>query len=224
MDEDGVPNDEDHRIAGEEPLGDGSIAAQGGDPGSESGMEFLPDSGEFPRDSLENVLGGFDSLAERFHGVSELEPLGPDLELAEGGGGGEPEVAVHVHDLVVSKEGEEGAAGPFSVELEAVEEVEELELVGAAVEDVAELDGDGVSSGPTEGASVDDSGEGEGLEGLVEVSVEVADGEEAGRGGVAGLGRRSRRRVLGEEEAGDGEVDEGVDEGGDIERDLFAEI
>lgn len=167
-------------------------------------------------------------MAERFHGVSELEPISPDLELAEGGRGDVPEVAVHVHDLVVSEEGEEGAAGPFGFELEAVEEVEELELVGAAVEDVAELDGDGVSSGPPEGAGINDSGERKGLEGLVEVSVEVADGEEAGRGGVAGLGRRSRRRrgfrvrVLGEEEAGGGEVDEGVDEGGDIERYLFA--
>lgn len=133
VNEDGVPNDEDRRIAGEEPLGDRSIGAQGGDPGAESGMEFLPDSGEFPRDSPENVFGGFDSLAERFHGVSELEPISPDLELAEGGRGDVPEVAVHVHDLMVSEEGEEGAAGPFGFELEAVEEVEELELVGTAV-------------------------------------------------------------------------------------------
>lgn len=226
VNEDRVPDDEDHGIGGKEPPGDRPFGAQGGNPGAESRMEFRPNSGEFVRDSTENVSGGFDSIAEGFHGISDLEPIGPDLELAEGGGGDKLEVALDVHDLVVSEEGEEGAAGAVGVDLEAVEEVEELELVGAAVEDVTDLDGDGVAAGPSEGATVDDSGEGEGLEGLFEVSVQVADGEEAGRGRVVGLeGRRGvfRVRVLREEEAGDGEVDECVDEGGEMERNFSAE-
>lgn len=88
---------------------------------------------------------------------------------------------------MVAEEGEERAAGAGSIELEFLEEVEEFDLVGASVKDVADLDGNGVSADPTVGI-VDEAGEGEGLLGLLEVTVEVANGDESGRGRIAGLG------------------------------------
>lgn len=54
---------------------------------------------------------------------------------------------------------EQGDEAPIGLDLEAVEEVNELELVAAAVEDVADLNGGGGGGGgPAEGEGVDEGG------------------------------------------------------------------
>lgn len=47
-----------------------------------------------------------------------------------------------------------------------MEKVDEADLITTAVEDVADLDGDGGAAGPAKGEGVNEAGEGEGLEGF----------------------------------------------------------
>jgi len=61
---------------------------------------------------------------------------------------GEAKIAGDVHDLAVAEDGEERAAAGLDKQREVAEEVEEAELVPAAVEDVAELHGEGGPPGP----------------------------------------------------------------------------
>ncbi|KAK3414430.1 hypothetical protein EUGRSUZ_H00293 [Eucalyptus grandis] len=107
---------------------------------------------------------------------------------------------------------------PGRFPLQFLEKVQDLELVAAAVEDVADLDDGGGAAGPST-LGVDEAGEGEGLLGLGEVAVEVADGDDAVGSGVERLQRRRRLARA----AADGEVNEGVDEGGEELRDPIAD-
>ncbi|KAG6478308.1 hypothetical protein ZIOFF_061744 [Zingiber officinale] len=183
-----------------------SARPQGSDPGTESLPEFL----FYPREGLGDALEGVSRRIEA--GVQALPcyagavPEGPTLELVEASTGDVAEVALGVHDFMVPVENVEGASGARSPELEAVEVVEKAELIVTAVEDVADLDGDDIPAGPASGGGVDEAGEREGLEGLVEISVKVSDGDEAGRGGDAGGGGgfriRTRVKVDSEENAG----------------------
>ena len=80
-----------------------------------------------------------------------MEAIGPDLELTGCKKGDVAEVVVCAHNLMVSFKGDEDAAGVGGIELEVVEglgdsvEVKELKLVGASMEDVAEMNGQALS-------------------------------------------------------------------------------
>lgn len=69
-------------------------------------MEFLLNS----RESLRDSLGFYDSFTEGFHGVADLELVGPDLEPAACEEGGALDVVLVAHNLMVSLQGEDAAA------------------------------------------------------------------------------------------------------------------
>lgn len=153
--------------------------------------------------------------------------MSPLLELIEALRGDVAEIAVHINDFVVTQEGEKITAGAGCVQFEPVKKVKEANLIPTAVEDIADLDGDSGAASPAEGEWVDEAGEGESLERFGEVAVEIADSDKAGRGGEArgergGGSRRGVRIRVGEEEAAHGEVDEGIDEGGEVARKIAA--
>lgn len=189
VDEHGVADDEHGGEVGEEPPRDGPVGAERGEAGSNAIPELRLDAGELLGDSQERVLGGRVAAiaaagAAALDGKAGAVPARPGGELPEALGRGEAEVAGDVHDLVVPHDGEERAALAGGGDGEAADEVEEAYLVAAAVEDVAELDGEGGAGGPGGGVvGRDEAGEAEGGEGLGEVAVEVADGDEAGGGG-----------------------------------------
>ena len=82
-------------------------------------------------------------------------------------------VAVHGNDF---------AAGFLRLSPESLEEVENLNLIAATVEHVADLDNGGGSAGPVSGG-VDEVGETERLLRLGKVAVEIADRDETARRG-----------------------------------------
>ena len=86
---------------------------------------------------------------------------------------------------MVAVHGDDGAAATRRLALQLLEEVEDLELVAAAVEDVADLD-DGGGTPDVAVGGVDQAGEAQRLLGLLEVAVEVANGDEAARRGQPG--------------------------------------
>lgn len=139
-------------------------------------------------------------MAEGFYFVSNSEPFRPNPKFLDAGFRNEAEIALDVHDLVVAVHGDDGAAVPCRVALELLEEVEDLELVAAAVEDVADLDHGGGAAGVAVGG-VDDAGKAQGLLGLGEVAVEVANGDKTWRRGEARGERWRGRRRRREEEA-----------------------
>mmetsp|Transcript_18931 Transcript_18931/g.45209 ORF Transcript_18931/g.45209 Transcript_18931/m.45209 type:complete len:301 (-) Transcript_18931:652-1554(-) len=97
----------------------------------------------------------------------------PELRLAH-----VPEVALDVHELVVAEEEDDVAAGQHGLRLEALEEADDGEALRAAVDEVAGLHDDVVARPPVL-ALVDDAAEGEGVDRLVVVSMNVAYGDEA---------------------------------------------
>lgn len=87
---------------------------------------------------------------------------------------------------MVAIHGDELAAALLRLALDPLKEVEGPDFIAATVEDVADLNDGGGAATPVAG-SINEAGETERLLTLVEVAVDVADGDEAVRGGVAGL-------------------------------------
>ena len=191
MDEHRVADYQDGGQISQEPPRDGAVRAERGEAGSDAVPKLPLDAGEGLGDAEEGVLGLLEPATAALNGEASPVPAGPAGELLQALRRDEAKVAGHVHDLVIAEDGEERAALRGGGDAEATEEVEEAELVAAAIQDVAELDGEGGASGPGGGAGAgagavggrQEAGEAEGGEGLGEVAVEVADGDEAGWGG-----------------------------------------
>ncbi|RWR86236.1 pentatricopeptide repeat-containing protein, chloroplastic-like protein [Cinnamomum micranthum f. kanehirae] len=175
LNKDGDPNDEDLSVAGMEPVDFWSVGMQGSESGKESCMEkgrprsslpitskreFSARARKMGEDSslqtvAKRALRGSpwfcNSFVDGFHGVAAMEAIGPDLELTGCKTGDVTAVVICTHNLTVSFQGDEDAAGVGGIKLEVVdslgdsEEVKELELVGASIKDVSEMNGQALS-------------------------------------------------------------------------------
>lgn len=180
MDEHGVSDYHHGQILGEEPACNGAVRSQCGDPRPENLQPISVDSTERERDTSEWILWDSQPGAESLHLVSDGEPVSPVVELIQTLLRDISEIPLDVHNLMVSIHGDDATAGSSSLPSQFLEKVEYLYLLSATVENVADLDEGSRAANPFVGG-VNEVGETERLLGLVEISMDVAESNEAVR-------------------------------------------
>lgn len=115
--------------------------------------------------------------------------MSPEVKLIQTLFRGIPEIPLYVHNLMVSIHGDNATAGSSSFPPQFLEKVKYLNLLSAAVENIADLDKGGRAANPFV-RGVNEIGETQRLLGFVEISMYVAESNQAVR-------RRNARLQMG---------------------------